>query len=350
MISLFLEKKVLKNLNPKFILSGIIFTNLIGCQSLDLKTRDDLKNIKQTPSEERQSFQSSNAKDKEREKDKTQTANEFTPPNPALPIPQFPQAPNIPVMPKIAIILGAGGAKTFAHIGFLQELSKYKIPLHSVGGIEFAAPIAALYAHREMANDVEWQMFKLKDDDVVKKNLLGSLSKNLDVTALKDFISTAFKKSKVEEFKIPFICPSYNLKKNQVFLMNRGGLDQVLSFCMAYPPFYQPYLGNISAVREVTSMANYLRQKGANYILFVNVLQVPGLAKPYISEASTTENILWSEIAGYYNKPIQGIDAVISLDSSEYGIMDFNKRREIMNKGAESAANQLKILTRKLGL
>ncbi len=274
---------------------------------------------------------------------------ETTPSTTEMAPPPLP-TPVIPALPKIGIILGAGGAKTYAHIGFLHELAKNKVPVYAIGGIELATPMAALYANRELANDVEWQMFKLKDDQVVKKNLLGSVHKNNEVSLLKDFANTAFNKAKVEDFKLPFACPSYNLKKNQVFLMNRGSLEQILYFCMAYPPFFQPYQGNISAIRDVSALANYLRSKGANYIVLVNVLQPPGGSKPYTLDTSATDNVLWSEIAGVYNKPLPGVDSVISLDTAEYGIMDFDKRREIMNKGADSAARQLKSLTRKWGI
>lgn len=266
------------------------------------------------------------------------------------PVPPPPPAPVIPSMPKIAIILGGGGAKTYAHVGFLHELTRAKVPVHSIGGVEFAAPMAALYANKEQANDVEWQMFKLKDEEILKKSLLGSVSKNGDVTLLKEFINTAFSRAKVEDFRVPFACPSYNLKKNQIYLMNRGALDQLMYLCMAYPPFFKPYQNSISGVRDITALANYLRAKGANFVVFVNVLQPPGGSKPYTLDTAATDNVLWSEIAGVYNKPIPGVDTVISLDTSSYGIMDFDKRREIMNKGAEAAAKQLKTLTRKWGL
>jgi len=266
------------------------------------------------------------------------------------PTPPPPPAPVIPTMPRIGIILGAGGAKTYAHIGFLHELMRAKVPVQAIAGVEFAAPMAALYASREQANDVEWQMFKLKDEDVIKKSLLGSVSKNNDVTVLKDFVGTAFNRMKVEDFRLPFTCPSYNFKKNQVYMMNRGGLDQLMYMCMAYPPFFKPYQNSVSGVRDVTAIANYLRSKGANYIVLVNVLQSPGGAKPYTLDATATDNVLWSEIAGLYNKPLPGVDTVVSLETGNYGIMDFDKRREIMNKGAESAARQLKTLTRKWGL
>ncbi|MBO9668775.1 MAG: alpha/beta hydrolase, partial [Bdellovibrio sp.] len=118
----------------------------------------------------------------------------------------------------------------------------------------------------------------------------------------------------------------------------------------AYPPFFKPFQNNIAAVRDITSLAQYLRQKGANYIVFINVLQAPGGSRPYTLDTAATDNVLWSEIAGLYNKPLPGVDSVVSLDTSDYGIMDFEKRREIMNKGSESAARQLKGLTRKWGL
>jgi NTE family protein len=259
-----------------------------------------------------------------------------------------PPAPVIPTMPKIGIILGAGGAKTYAHIGFLQEMSKLKIPAVAIGGVEFASPMAALYAKKELANEVEWQMFKLKDEEVIQKSLLGSVHKNNEVTVLKDFFNVAFPRMKAEDFRVPFTCPAYNFKKNQLYLMNKGSMDQVLYMCMAYPPFFKPYGGTVSAVRELTAVANYLRSKGANYIVLINVLQAPG-GKAYTLDANATDNVLWSEIAGLYNKPLPGIDNVISLDTSDYGIMDFNKRRDIMLKGADSAARQLKVLARKWG-
>ncbi|MDG0814764.1 patatin-like phospholipase family protein [Bdellovibrio svalbardensis] len=342
MSSLFSQKNL--RANKSWFLALLV---LAGCQSV--RTREDIRKSTQPSSSHPSTSAPSAPREQQQPTPVPVTQSENIPQTTEMAPPPLP-APVIPALPKIGIILGAGGAKTYAHIGFLHELAKFKVPVYAIGGIELATPMAALYANRELANDVEWQMFKLKDDQVVKKSLLGSVHKNNEVSLLKDFANTAFNKAKVEDFKLPFACPSYNMKKNQVFLMNRGSLEQILYFCMAYPPFFQPYQGNISAIRDVTALANYLRSKGANYIVLVNVLQPPGGAKPFTLDTSATDNVLWSEISGVYNKPLPGVDSVISLDTSEYGIMDFDKRREIMNKGAESAAKQLKSLTRKWGI
>lgn len=322
----------------------MMFLVLASCQSL--RTREDIR--KGTPTPQRPPTAPTSPT--------TSPPTLGQPPPPdydeeetaAAPLPPPPLV--IPSMPKIGFILGAGGAKTYAHIGFLQEIVRAKVPVQAIAGIEFAAPMAALYATREQANDVEWQMFKLKDEDIVKKSLLGSVNKNGEVTVLKEFLGTAFNRTKVEDFRIPFSCPSYNMSKNQVYMMNKGSLEQIMYTCMAYPPFFRPYQNNIAGVRDITALAAYLRTKGANYIVLVNVLQAPGGSKPYTFDSAATDNVLWSEIGGLYNKPFAGVDAVISLDTGGYGIMDFEKRREIMSKGADSAAKQLKTLTRKWGL
>jgi NTE family protein len=267
----------------------------------------------------------------------------------AAPIPIPPPPPPMPEMPRIGVILSGGGAKTYAHIGFLQELSRLRIPIHAIAGIEFASPMAALYANKELANDVEWQMFKIKDDDVIKRSLLGGSTKPVDISSLNDFIRTNFARLKVEDFKLPFACPAYNMAKNQIYLLSRGSADALLPYCWPYPPLFKPYRHNVSAIREVKMLADFLRSKGANYILFVNAMG-GGQRKALAGEADSMENIVWTEISGHYAKNPAGVDAVLSLDTQNYGIMDFEKRREIMQKGADSAEKTLKSLAKRWGL
>ncbi|MBO9668401.1 MAG: hypothetical protein J7501_16500, partial [Bdellovibrio sp.] len=209
--------------NSKWVVALLL---LAGCQSI--QTREDIRR-QQQPQTGRPSTQAPQQQHPQYPQYPSQTLPPVTTePNPEVPSTP-PPAPVIPALPKIGIILGAGGAKTYAHIGFLHELARAKVPVAAIGGVEFAAPMAALYANREQANDVEWQMFKLKDEEVMKKSLLGNVNKNNDVSVLREFYSTAFSRVKAEDFRVPFACPSYNLKKNQVYLMNRGGLEQLPS-------------------------------------------------------------------------------------------------------------------------
>ncbi len=255
---------------------------------------------------------------------------------------------NLPKLPKIGLILGPGGAKTFAHIGVLQEFQKAKVPVHAIAGLEFAAPMAALFAWKGYVNDVEWQMSKIKEDEIIKKGLISSSLKPADMTDLRDFIKTVFQRLKVEELKKPFACPALNLTKNQIYVMSRGNLDQLLPYCWPYPPMFKPYKNNVSGLRELKLTADYLRSQGAQYIVLVNVLGGNSAKHPG-SGADSIENMLWVELATSYARPQAGVDAMISVNLQDYGIMDLSQKREIMQKGAELSHKQIDILAQRLG-
>jgi NTE family protein len=320
--------------NKKIIL--LAFVALTACNHL--RTRGDIEN--------------------EKEGQKTETSGgpvqapryemPQTPPNaPQVEIP--PTASPVPAMPKIGLIFGPGGARAYGHIGFLQNLFRMKVPVYGTVGIEWGAPVAALLSSKGQVYDVEWQMFKLKDEDLVKKSLIGGGGRVNDVTALKEFFQNAFAGHKVESFKHPFACPAYNIAKNQVYMMSRGSVENLMPYCLPYPPIFKPFNRNVSAVRELKMASDYLRSQGANYIVLVNVLGKDGGRRSLVKETDSAESVVWSEIASFYAKPQPGIDAVIPVDLDQYAVTDFEKKREIMQKGAEISQRPLETWARKLG-
>lgn len=252
-------------------------------------------------------------------------------------------------IPRIGLILGPGGAKAFAHIGVLHELQREKIPIHSVAGMEWGAPIAAIYSMKGLANEAEWQMSKLKTDEVVKKSLLGTGSAQ-EVSILGDFLRTNLGRSKAEDGRLPFACPAQNFSKNQIFLMTRGPFDQLLPFCIAYPPLFRAWQGNVSGIREIKAVADHLRARGANTIVLINVLGTPNLSKAWAGPVGSAESILWNEIAATYSRPLLGVNHVVPVAMDDYGLTQFDDRREIQQKGAEKSAPLIRLLARRLGL
>lgn len=247
--------------------------------------------------------------------------------------------------PKIGIILGGGGAKTFAHISFLKEVQRMRLPVHAVAGIEWAAPIAMLYAQNQRANDVEWQMLKVKEESFLKTGLFSRQQKPSSIGSF-NLWQEAFSKMRLDNLDLVFACPVNNFKKNDTYILSKGQAVSVLNFCVTYPPLFEPTQDAVAGIREVEMVAEYLRQKGANYIVFVNVLGEPST----IQFAQNTDKVLWAETAGRYSKPFKGVDGVVSLKSGNYGIMDFAKKREIMFQANDSAKARVQELAKKWGL
>lgn len=254
----------------------------------------------------------------------------------------------LPDIPKIGIILGPGGSRVYGEIGVLQEFQKNKIPIHSIAGIELGSLVGSLYAWRSSVNDVEWQMFKLKEEDLFKKNLLTG-KKTTEISSLNPIIKAAFHNLRAEDLKKPFSCPALNLQNNQTYIMNKGPLENLLPFCLPFPPFFKPYKNNIGSTRDIKLIAEYLRSQGANYIIFINALGGSAFKAPIYDENST-ENLLWAELSSQLTKQNKFVDYTITLNLENYSIIDFSHRREIMQKGADQSYKQIQALAQKLGL
>lgn len=253
-----------------------------------------------------------------------------------------------PSILKVAFIFGPGGARTYGVIGFLQEMQKYRVPVQAVGGIEWGSVVAAFYSLKGSLNDVEWQMSKVKGDEVVKKSLVSGAQMN-DVEALKGFFNETISKFSVEQGKLPFACPAYNISKNQNYVMNKGPFTQLLPYCLAYPPIFKPHNSNISAIREVKAVADYLRSQGANYIVLVNSLGAPGMQKNITGQLETPQNLFWNEIAGFYSKPMPGVDQTVNLNLDAFTVFDFDRKRDIIQKGAASSASWVQQFAKRFG-
>lgn len=256
----------------------------------------------------------------------------FTPPAPIETVAPAAQVPMNKTLPKFGFIFSGGGAKAWGHIGFLKELQKFKWPVHSVAGFEWGAVVAALYAQNLSANEVEWEMSKLKEYDKTDS-----------------FLKTVFEKKSTTDLKVPFVCPSLNVNKQVYYLLNRGQLQQLIPFCVSQPPLTSAYAQSVAVMIDVPSLAQHLRSTGANRIVLVNVLS-QGKLRSFTSDYTSAENILWVQSAALMAKKPVGVDEMININLDDYGIKDLDKRREIVAKGSEFSYDQLKKLAQKYGL
>ncbi|MFZ3231772.1 MAG: patatin-like phospholipase family protein [Pseudobdellovibrio sp.] len=236
------------------------------------------------------------------------------------------------VLPKFGIIFSGGGAKAWAHIGVLKEMQKLKWPISSVAGFEWGSAVAALYAMNLSVNEVEWEMSKLKEFD--KWDL---------------FIKAAFNKKMTSDLKIPFVCPSLNVAKQTIYLLNRGQLGQLIPFCLGSTTLTKPISQSIGLLNDVPSLAQHLRATGSNRIILINVLAQYS-KRSFTKDYESSDNIQWVESAALMAKKPAGVDDVIDINLDDYGLKDLDKRRDISNKGADLSSGQLKKLADKYGL
>ena len=241
-------------------------------------------------------------------------------------------APDQKGIPRIGLIFSAGGAKAWGHIGVIKEIEKAKWPVKAVAGIEWGAAVAALYAHQLSANEVEWELSKVKE--------LGELEQSSDAL---------FGNYSVADLKVPFVCPSLNVAKQEAFLLNRGQLNKLLPFCLSAPPVSPVYKQSVAILDHISALAQHLRATGVRKIILINVLSETS-KRPFAADSLSSENVLWVKAAIEATHRPAGVDEVIQINLDDYGIKDLDKRREIMAKAAELSYDQIKKLSTKYGL
>jgi NTE family protein len=274
--------------------------------------------------------------------------------DPSVAPPALPKDPVRPSELKIGIVLGPGGAKTFAHIGVLKALQRARVPIHAVVGLEWGAMMGALYARQGQAHDLEWQMYKLEQLDLGRARGAGVFGRGPAPSvesALNPVLQQAMGQVNHAQFRVPFACPSRSLWGGVTTWQDRGPVAESLRRCLPFPPLWPvrgTFLAAPSSWREAVDM---LRRQGVNVIVLVNVL---GSALPRELEqmrADVQLVLLWQEIRRQWAELAGREDLeVLDINTSDYSIQALGARKALVDLGEKSAESFVGKLISKYGL
>lgn len=267
----------------------------------------------------------------------------------------FPNLPDKPEPPpplpaevpkKVALILGPGGAKAFAHVGVLKALQQQRIPIDKVVGLEWGALIAGLFAVKGQVHDVEWKLYKMEQQNLpYPKGFFTSKGPGEESSRVMDgFLQDAFGKDEIGRSKVDFACPSRTIWTGVVAWQAKGSYADAVKRCLPYPPVFKTQGTFIAGASQLNEAIERLIKEGYNVIIFSNVL---GSAMP-VPQENLMENlnhvILWQEVkraladAGKYN-----ID-IINVDTSAFPIVRFDGKKDLVvigEKAGSAAASNL---------
>ena len=242
--------------------------------------------------------------------------------------------------PRLALILGPGGLRAYAHAGLLQELAKAKIPVYSVSGLEMGALPAALFALKGQPFEPEWQMMKMKEDDFIHKGLLsGAGSQKADTLA--EPLNLMFGSARAEDAKLSFMCSTYSVSKKQTFLLSHGLFTQILTSCLPSLPLFEPSQGNGANPLALLQLAQAARQKGAQLVVYVDLL-----SENFVSE--NEQGFFWGLFQQSLDSQVRAASEVVRI-SGLPGLRAFDRRREMLQKGQEAGKRLIQILQTKYG-
>jgi NTE family protein len=259
------------------------------------------------------------------------------PPRPPPPL----VAAHVPV-PRVALVLGGGAARGFAHVGVLRALEQEKIPVDLVVGTSVGSLIGALYAEDRNSFELEWTAFQLEKEDLFDYGVMNVVT-GMSFAAgdrLEKWITDKIKIKNIENMKVPFAAVATDLNWGTRVVIDRGPVARAVRASSAIPGVFPPvqHMGKIlvdGGVSDNIPIA-VARERGADLVVAVDISENLGNTdiKNVVDVVLQATNIMFALNVEHSKR---GADVLITPKIGDVGMLDFGQKKRCMQAGIEAA-------------
>jgi NTE family protein len=139
--------------------------------------------------------------------------------------------------PRVALVLGAGGPRGFAHIGVLKVLEANGIDADLVVGASVGAMIGTLYAGRMPAAEMERIAMDLDPKRFIGISMSGLAGNG---SAVEDFVQKYSAGKPLDGFPRRLAITAATLDRNELVVFNRGNTAAAVRASAATPRQFSP--------------------------------------------------------------------------------------------------------------
>jgi NTE family protein len=242
---------------------------------------------------------------------------------------EAPQAPRDRARPRVAVVLGGGAARGFAHVGVLRVLEEERIPIELIVGTSVGSLVGAIYADGKNRFELERIAKDLDRDDFFDFGLGAALFGTGLATGerVEKFVRKHVGAARIEDLRIPFAAIATDLDSGKVVVLERGEVAVAVRASSAIPGVFQPVEldGKILVDGGVVENlpVHAARALGGDVVIAVDVTALSGRAKPknFVEVILRSVNILTNEGVAEASREA---DVVLSPDVGALGLMDFD--------------------------
>jgi NTE family protein len=175
--------------------------------------------------------------------------------------------------PGVALALGGGFARGFAHLGVLQVLEENHIAISHIAGTSVGSILGAAYASGAPLAQIMATCRTLKFRDIARWHVsrLGLASNH----RLADLIERVFVSQTFEQLRIPMAVVATNLNSGEAVVFTEGNMVDPIRASCAFPGIFEPveigtrWLVDGGLIAPVPTQA--ARNMGAKYVVGVSV-------------------------------------------------------------------------------
>lgn len=245
--------------------------------------------------------------------------------------------------PIVALVLGSGGARGYAHIGVIQVLEQYGIHPDLIVGTSAGSVVGSIYASGKNAQQLREIALNMKANDV--RDVKLAMTGFFDGQKVENYVNEQVLDTPLELLKTPMYVVATELKEGKKVVFNYGNTGQAVRASVSIPSMFIPtkiageeYVdgGLVSPVP-----VNVARELGADIVIAVDIL-----AQPEHTETKNVWGLFNQNINIMQNRlaqeELKHADIVIQPDLREKAhIFDVKGREETMQAGMTAADKQL---------
>ena len=244
--------------------------------------------------------------------------------------------------PVIALALGGGGAKGFAHIGVIKVLESHGIKPKIVTGTSAGSFVGSIYASGKTPFQLQQIAFSLKESDI--RDLTLNRQGVVLGQKLQDYVNRQIANKPIEQFPIRFAAVATRLDNGKRADFIKGNAGQAVRASCSIPNVFVPatiggtkYVdgGLVSPIPVQTA-----KDMGADIVIAVDISARPVGDKPLsmFGLLDQTINIMGQQSI---NSELNKANIVIQPQVGHLGTLDLKASNEAILQGEKSA--QLKI-------
>ena len=250
----------------------------------------------------------------------------------------------------VALALGGGASKGFAHIGIIKVLKENNIPIKIVTGTSAGSIVGSMYASGMSPDRLELEAEILGKTDLVDLTL--STSGFIKGEKLQNYINRKVGNRPMQQFPIKFAAVATDFESGKPVVFNVGNAGQAVRASASIPNVFQPVVicsrkyvdGGLSQPVPVSAA----KKLGANFIIAVDISARPAknVSQGMFSYLDQTINVM-SQTA--LRQELGQANVVIKPQVLELGsVGGFDQKQRAIQLGEQAARAALPEIKRKL--
>lgn len=263
---------------------------------------------------------------------------------------------------KIALALGGGAARGFAHIGVIKALEAQGISPDIIVGTSAGSVVGALYAAGFDGFQMQELSMTMEEDQLIDgsgiyrciaETVVSDKRGCIKGQALQDFINRNVKDRPIEKLNKTFAAVATNLSNGEMMVFRTGNTGAAVRASSSVPVFFQPVSINgqdfVDGGLVEPVPVSVARTLGADFVIAVDISD-----RPLDRKTEGIVDILWQtfSIFGQTINRYELPKADVVVRPVTYGIpaTDTSGRNKAVLEGEKAVAAILPVLKAKLAL